>query len=49
MGVDPQLWRTYRLLTDLGLKPSEADEMSAVDLDWLLAMHSTIQARRARG
>ena len=46
MGIDPVIWRNYRLLVDFGIKPNEADEMSAVELDWLLAIHATIKARQ---
>ena len=37
MGIDPEDWRTYRLLR-MGITPPVADGMSAVQLDYLLAI-----------
>ena len=45
IGVDPDDWRDYRILTDLHLTPDQAADMSAVKLDWLLAIHATVTAR----
>jgi hypothetical protein len=43
-GIDPELWRTFQLLK-LGLRPCDTDDMSAVDLDYLLEIHAVMEAR----
>lgn len=47
LGIDSDRWRDYVLLVELGLKPADALEMAAVDLDWLLAIHGRIQLARS--
>lgn len=52
MPIDPDLWRDYELFAAFGIKPGEADDMSAVRLDWMLAIHWKVQEvkrRRANG
>ncbi len=47
--LDPDLWRDYELLVAFGIKPGEADHISALRLDWLLQMHWRVEkVRRQR-
>jgi len=42
MGIDPDLWRDYQLLTRFGIRPGEAADMPALTLDWLLAIDDIV-------
>ncbi|MCU1590088.1 MAG: hypothetical protein JWP11_1344 [Frankiales bacterium] len=42
-------WRDYRLVVELGIAPSEVEELSAYRADWLIAVHDKhLQLERER-
>ena len=47
LGVDAGYWRDYQILTVLGIKPHEAADMPAHQLDWLLFINAEMSARRS--
>lgn len=48
MGLDPDDWRDYLAVTELRLSPLDILEMSAVQLDWLLAIHGVLREFKGR-